>query len=128
MKKRTIPVIAVLLVALTLSLSSCSLISGLGGAGGEATKVSGKYAAIDGTPVIKLDFSGSNVTVSVGTRSMTGKYTVKSSGDSEEMVFDFADQTLPRCNIQTGSYPVSFGEQNGVEYMMIFGARYNKVK
>ena len=111
-----------------LSLASCSLIPGLGGAGGTTTEISGKYEAINGMPVIKLDFSGANVTASVGTRSMKGTYTVKTVGDGEEIVFDFADQTLPRCNVQTGIYPVSFGEQNGVEYMMLFGQRYNKVK
>ncbi len=131
MKKRTLIMIAALLTVVVLSLASCGLISSLGGSssGGDAGSFSGSYEAINGYPRVKVSFSGSKVTVSVGTRSMSGSYTAVAGDDgTTDVTFDFGDNTLPRCDIRTGTYPVSVGEQNGEEYMMIFGSRYNKTK
>ena len=126
MKKRMIPAIAALLTLALLSLSSCGVIAGLGAGGG--ADFSGEYKSISTSPLVAVRFIGASVTVSVGTRSISGSYTATEQGDGLYSVeFDFGDQTISRCPIRTGTYPVSFGSQNGVDYMLVFGSRYNKV-
>lgn len=129
MKKRIIPMIALLLSVVILSLASCSLIPNLGG-GDEKVTFDGTYEAIDGYPRVKLMLRKSgDATVMVGSKTMEGTYTAKLRDDGiYDVSFDFGEQTLPRCNIRTGSYPISVGEAEDGEYMMVFGSRFNKAK
>lgn len=124
MKNRLIASILLLLLAASV-LSSCSIVTDMLG---DAGVIAGEYEGIY-KPTVSLSFlPGGSVTVSVGTRSMQGSYKLETFDDGTASVyFDFGDQTLPRCSIHTGKYPVSFGEQKGIEYMLIFGKRYNKV-
>ena len=131
MKKRILAAILMLLMLSVVSLSSCSVLSelGIGSADtGVSDTFSGKYESITISPKIVVTFNGNKVTVAVGSRSISGTYTVDTDEDGTQQVhFDFADQTLPRCPIRTGTYPISFGTQYDVDYMLVFGTRYNKV-
>ena len=133
MKKRIIPMLALLLALVILSLASCSLLPTLGGgadSGDKKASFDGTYEAIDGYPKVKLMLRKSGgATVMVGSKTMEGSYTARLRDDGVyDMSFDFGEQTLPRCNIRTGTYPVTVGETDDGEYMMIFGSRFNKAK
>lgn len=131
MKKRILAAFVLLLMISVMSLSSCSVLPlvGIGGADvGASIYLSGKYESITVSPKVTVAFNGTKATVSVGSRSISGTYTVSTDEDGTQQVsFDFGDQTLPRCPIRTGTYPISFGTQYDVDYMLVFGARYNKI-
>ena len=131
MKKRILAAFVLLLMISVMSLSSCSVLSNLGVGitdTADSTTFSGKYESITVSPKITVTFNGSRVSVATGSRSINGTYTVDTDEDGTQSVnFDFKDQTLPRCPIRTGTYPISFGTQYDVDYMLVFGTRYNKI-
>ncbi|MBR2931106.1 MAG: hypothetical protein IKC32_07765 [Clostridia bacterium] len=129
--KRLISLILMLtLLALTpAALTSCTQIEGvLDSFVGNAIKLDGIYECIHGDPAVSLSFSDGRVDVKMGRRSMSGSYSTRSDGDGGYVIiFDFGQSTSLLGGIGTGRQPISVGVQAGIDYILIFGIRYNKV-
>jgi hypothetical protein len=58
---------------------------------------------------------------------MKGSFTLRKSGeDTYEVVFDFGNSTTLIGGIGSGTYPISVGTQKGIDYILLFGTRYDK--
>ena len=90
-------------------------------------ELSGTYLRVSGFPTPYITFTGSKVEVKLGKRSMKGSFTLRKSGeDTYEVVFDFGNSTTLIGGIGSGTYPISVGTQKGIDYMLLFGTRYDK--
>jgi hypothetical protein len=90
-------------------------------------ELSGTYLRVSGFPTPYIIFTGSKVEVKLGKRSMKGSFTLRKSGeDTYEVVFDFGNSTTLIGGIGSGTYAISVGTQKGIDYILLFGTRYDK--
>ena len=135
--RRIISIVLLLSLMLisVIGLTSCDIIESVLGStsnqeGDEETSVlelSGRYVRVVGNPAPEVTFEGENVLVKMGRRNMSGTYAVrKTADDTYEIVFDFGNSTTPIGGIGSGVYPLSVGTHKGIEYLMLFGSRFDK--
>ena len=127
--------LSLMLVSLA-GLTSCDIIEGvLGGSSAEGEgnsnagvlKLSGRYVRVIGNPAPEMTFDGNAVSVKMGRRNMSGTYEVRTTAEGTyEIVFDFGNSTTPIGGIGSGVYPFSIGTHKGIEYLMLFGSRFDK--
>ena len=118
-------------------MSSCAVLDdllGMMGAGEgdgqpevDVPELSGTYLRVSGSPAPTLIFNGDDVEVKLGKRSMKGSYELRAvSNGGYEIEFDFGNSTTLIGGVGSGKYPISVGTHKGVEYLMLFGTRYDK--
>ena len=125
-----------LLISSAVALTSCDVIDTLLGTGenenaGNSTEtdeieLSGTYLRVVGTPCPEITFDNGNAEIKLGKRSMSGTYKIYKSESGYEIVFDFGSSTSLIGGVGSGTYPISVGTHKGIDYLMLFGTRYDK--
>ena len=125
-----------ILLLSVMTFSSCAIVDKLLGSIGETDsessevdvpELSGEYLRVSGSPTPTLSFSGEHVEVKLGKRSMKGSYEIRVTRDGGyEIKFDFGNSTTLIGGIGSGVYPISIGVHKGIDYLMLFGTRFDK--
>ena len=123
-----------IMLVTALSLSSCDMVEDMlglsgetGGDVGNVPEISGTYVRVTGTPAPEITFEGNSAFVKMGRRTMSGTYQIRELEDGVyEIKFDFGNSTTPIGGIGSGTYPFSAGNHKGVDYIMLFGSRFDK--
>ena len=132
----TLALMLALLLSSVMALCSCDAVNTLLGAVGNTDadieseeseiKLSGTYLRVVGSPCPEIAFDNGDVEVRLGKRSMTGTYEIREVNDGYAIVFDFGNSNTLIGGVGSGTYPISFGTHKGIDYLMLFGTRYDK--
>lgn len=105
--------VCVLLLGCTLALVSC---------GGP----SGTYKdALTG--LTTYEFSGSDVTITLGNWSITGEFEVAEDDEGKQTITFTFGEDQDGAKSYSGEHTYAEGEENGQEYIKIDGLKYNKI-
>ena len=108
-------IISMILVVATLCLSLVALTS---------CGISGTYTD-KLTGLTTLEFSGKEVTISIGNISSTAKYEIKSEGDEKTITFSYEDVEKEQSGFK-GTLPFAEGKEDGQKYIKIGAFTYIK--